>query len=70
MYSAKAIRVLTGGKVESGIVWIVDSGDCPTPCLHRRMHESAAREIYNITNLEIGETRAADSETLEIVNIK
>lgn len=69
MYSAKAIRVLTGGEIESGIVWIVDAGDCPNISRHWRMHESAAREVYHITNLEIDETQAIDSETMEIVSL-
>lgn len=69
MYSAKAIRISDSGKIRENIIYIMQT-DSPVAKRGWTMQEYVAKEKYQVTNLEIDETRAIDSETMEIVNIK
>lgn len=69
MYSAKAIRILDSGKIRQNIIYVI-STTSPVVKHGWTMQEYVAEEKYGITNLEIDETRAIDSETMGIINIK
>lgn len=69
MYSAKAIRILDSGKIRKNVIYVI-STTSPAVKHGWPMQEYVAKEKYGITNLEIDETRAIDSETMEIISIK